>query len=96
MYSYAKTISNELSEELYAISFGEVDRLELEKLSTYGVTKVYSFTKIKGEVKRIHYRNEFAIQNYLYFQILIHQKWLPHVFQLDWKHELLMPGAMNI
>ncbi len=61
--SYAKTISNELSEELYAISFGEVDRLELEKLSTYGVTKVYSFTKInKGDSQTVTsiIENEFS------------------------------------
>jgi len=61
--SYAKTISNELSEELYAISFGEVDRLELEKLSAYGVTKVYSFTKInKGDSQTVTsvIENEFS------------------------------------
>jgi len=61
--SYAKTISNELSEELNAISFGEVDRLELEKLSTYGVTKVYSFTKInKGDSQTVTsiIENEFS------------------------------------
>ena len=61
--SYAKTISNELNEELYAISFGEVDRLELEKLSTYGVTKVYSFTKInKGDSQTVTsiIENEFS------------------------------------
>ena len=61
--SYAKTISNELSEELYAISFGEVDRLELEKLSTYGVKKVYSFTKInKGDSQTVTsiIENEFS------------------------------------
>mgnify|MGYP001346346434 CR=1 FL=1 len=61
--SYAKTISNELSEELYAISFGEVDKLELEKLSTYGVTKVYSFTKInKGDSQTVTsiIENEFS------------------------------------
>ena len=61
--SYARTISNELSEELYAISFGEVDRLELEKLSTYGVTKVYSFTKInKGDSQTVTsiIENEFS------------------------------------
>ena len=52
--SYAFELSKMLNTELIAFSLEKIDNEELEKVSKYGVSKIYSFPEIKkGDSKAI-------------------------------------------
>jgi electron transfer flavoprotein alpha subunit len=48
--SYARDIAESINSEVIAVSIGKVENSELEKLSTYGAKKIFSYTNIdKGD-----------------------------------------------